>query len=265
MRLLLFFTVFVCKGIFAQPINLVPNPSFEFFNNCPISEINNYYNGLDQICLAYPWFQPYYPNDISWSSGCGGSSSDFFHSCAGIIPDIAWREDFQLPNKGVAFAGFSLINLWSPNDYREYIEVPILSSLKRKRYCVSWYNNLGGDSYAINRIGAFFSKDTLFQVGFWNPIYLDPQVENLAIVTDTQNWVPFHQIFTAEGGERFMTIGNFRLGNLTDSTIINPQFTTNYYYFDDFGVYELPEISAGLGGEIDTLGENVPLSVPEIS
>ena len=32
-----------------------------------------------------------------------------------------------------------------------------------------------------------------------------------------------------------------------------------YYYFDDFGVYELPEISAGLGGEIDTLGENVGL------
>ena len=56
-----------------------------------------------------------------------------------------------------------------------------------------------------------------------------------------------------------MTISNFREGDLIESIIVDTTLLWPYYYFDDFGVYELPEISAGLGGEIDTLGENVSL------
>jgi hypothetical protein len=132
--------------------------------------------------------------------------------------------------------------------------------LKKKKYCVSWYANLSGISgIGANRVGAYFSKDSVFQYGHWQQIPAIPQIENLAIVTDTLNWLPFHQIFTAEGGERYMTIGNFREAALIDSIVVNPSLRWPYYYFDDFGVYELPEISAGLGGEIDTLGENVNL------
>lgn len=242
----------------SQPINLIPNPSFENFNNCPISETNPYYSGLNQICLATPWFQPFQPNDSS--SMCGGSSSDFFHKCSGNIPIIPYKQDFQNPKNGSGFSGISIVNPWNPNDYREYLEVSLSEILKRKNYCVSWYSNLSGDSgQSVNRIGAYFSKDTIIQLGFWDPIYVIPQVENLAIVTDTHNWIPFHQSFIAEGGERFFTFGNFRDGNLIDSIVVNNDLTYVYYYYDDFGVYELPEISAGLGGEIDTLGENVGL------
>ena len=143
----------------------------------------------------------------------------------------------------------------------EYLEVELLQSLvKNKKYCAKWVSNLADVSMAAhNRVGAHFSKDTLFQFGSWERIPVIPQIENSAMVTDTQNWIPFHQSFIAEGGERFMTVGNFYPKANVEYQILSNLSAWAYYYFDDFGVYELPEISAGLGGEIDTLGESVSL------
>ena len=58
--LLLIITVSTQLSSFSQ-INLVPNPSFEEFTSCPNISYNNII-GLDQICNAYPWFQPNSPN-----------------------------------------------------------------------------------------------------------------------------------------------------------------------------------------------------------
>jgi hypothetical protein len=241
----------------AQPVNLVPNPGFDTFSTCPYYPESPEFSGAQQICFASPWFQPLDP--VSPENYCGGSS-DFYHSCAGNIPIVWSGTDYQLPYKGNGFAGISLFSPSVPVEVRESMEVPLIETLKRKRYCVSWYVNLAGISgRGANGIGAYFSQDTVFQTGFWERILVTPQVENLAIVTDTQNWVPFHQSFLAQGGERFMTISNFKDGDLIESIILKPEDGWPYYYFDDFGVYELPEISAGLGGEIDTLGENVGL------
>jgi hypothetical protein len=241
-------------------VNLVPNSGFEVYDTCPFYASNPILSGGNSICKATLWFQPHLPNETPSTFGCGGSSSDFFHSCAGLIPYILNNESYQFPSKGNGFAGIAFFFPSLPNEGREYIEISLSSALNKKKYCVSWYSNLSETSgIGANKVGAHFSKDTVFQSGSWERIPVIPQIENLAIVTDTQNWVPFHQIFTAEGGERFMTIGNFRQIDLITSTVVNQALLWPYYYFDDFGVYELPEISAGLGGEIDTLGENVGL------
>ncbi|MBU3659101.1 MAG: T9SS type A sorting domain-containing protein [Flavobacteriales bacterium] len=239
--------------------NLVPNPSFEQYDTCPYFP-NPSAIGLEQICKSVPWFQPNEPNATP-SSGCGNSSSDFFHSCSGQIPNVLYT-DFQFPNFGNGFSGIATYDaLWIPEEAREYLEIKLIENLKNHKYCVSWYANLSSISrFGSNHVGALFTKDTVFQYGFWEIIPTIPQIENLAIVTDTQNWVPFHQTFTAEGGEKYMTVGNFRVKSLIET---GPVRANNnrwvYYYFDDFGVYELPEISAGMGGEIDTLGESVSL------
>jgi hypothetical protein len=243
----------------AQPINLVPNPGFEYFSSCPYY-LNTVNSGAEQICLATPWFQPLSPTPFyTPETGCGGSS-DFWHVCSGNIPKIWAGFDYQFPYKGNGFAGIALFSPSIPVEARESLEVPLIEPLKRKHYCVSWASNLAGISgRGANRVGAYFSLDTVFQSGQFDRIPVVPQIENLAIVTDTQNWVPFHQSFLAQGGERFMTFSNFRDGDLIESIIVDSTLHWPYYYFDDFGVYELPEISAGLGGEVDTLGENVPL------
>jgi hypothetical protein len=254
--LLLILSVVLDFSYFSQ-INLVPNPGFEIFDTCPNIVINEY-SGLSQICFASPWFQPNYPNDTSGI--CGRSISEYFHSCAEEIPYVLGG--FQFPNNGSGFS--AIVTLW-PNINEdialEYLEIKLNEYLKNdKRYCVSWYSNLADVSMAAhNRVGAHFSTDTLFQFGSWDRIPVIPQIENSAMVTDTQKWVPFHQSFIAEGGERFMTVGNFYSKANVEYQILSNLSAWAYYYFDDFGVYELPEISAGLGGEIDTLGENVSL------
>ena len=256
-KLLLFLISFNWLCI-AQPINLVPNPGFEDFSSCPYFEESPNYSGANAICLATPWFQPLNPAPAE--NGCGESSSDFYNVCAGILPKGIYGLGYQYPNNGGGYSGISLFNPFNTIEAREYIEVSLTESLKRKKYCVSWVTNLANISgRGANRVGAYFSQDTIFQTGFWHRIPVNPQIENLAIVTDTQNWVPFHQSFYAQGGERFMTIGNFREGDFIESIIIGLEEGWPYYLFDDFGVYELPEISAGLGGEIDTLGENLNL------
>ena len=259
----LFFIIFNWLCI-AQPINLVPNPGFEDFSSCPYYPTDPLFSGAGQICWATPWFQPLNPASVD--DGCGDSSSDFYHMCAGTLPKGIYGIGYQYPKSGEGFCGISLFSPSIPIEAREYIEVSLTSSLQRKKYCVSWEANLADISgRGANGVGAYFSVDTVFQptnqntLNTWLKIPLVPQIENLAIVVDTHNWVPFHQSFLAQGGERFMTIGNFRDGDLIESIIVDTTLHWPYYYFDDFGVYELPEISAGLGGEIDTLGEFVGL------
>ena len=255
----LFFIIFNWLCI-AQPINLVPNPGFEYFSSCPYYEPSPYYSGANAICLASPWFQPLEPNIPFSDFNCGESSSDFYHTCAGRIPKMMFDEGYQFPNSGNGFTGIAMFNPIFPNESREYIEIAFLYPLTQKKHCVFWSTNFANISgIGTNRIGAYFSEDTVFQYGFWERIPVNPQIENLAIVTDTQNWIPFRQIFNAMGGERFMTFGNFREIDHIELIVVDSTTGTPYYYFDDFGVYELPEISAGLGGEIDTLGENVGL------
>ncbi len=243
-------------------LNLVTNPGFEIYDTCPFYASNPILSGGNSICKATPWFQPNLPNETQSTFGCGGSSSDFYHNCAGYIPVVWSGFDYQFPHNGEGFCGINLGGPPPPNEGREYIEIMLANTLiSNKKYCVSWSSNLSSVSkFGSNKAGAYFSKDTVFQIGFdYNRIPVIPQVENMAIIMDTQNWVPFHQIFTADGGERFMTVGNFRENSMIETQILYPNNTWSYYYFDDFGVYELPEISAGLGGEIDTLGENVSL------
>jgi hypothetical protein len=241
-------------------VNLVPNPGFEMYDTCPNISFNSFI-GLDQICKATPWFQPYNPNESPSSSGCGGSSTDFYHQCADELPFFMNDFCFQFPNTGSGFSG--IVPLWMNNDnYREYLEVKLINELKiNKNYCVSWYSNMGEISrFGCNNIGALFTQDSVFQINPWERIIRNTIIENNEILTDTLNWNLFYKEFKASGGEQFMTVGNFRPDNenLVTSTL-NTNSAWAYYLFDDFGVYELPEISAGLGGEIYTLGEHVSL------
>jgi len=163
----------------------------------------------------------------------------------------------------LGYAGIATYKYSSNDLWREYLEVKLNNILlPNKKYCVSWYASLTDFSrLGCNRVGAYFSYDTLFQIGsYYDYIPVIPYVENLEIVTDTANWILFKQIYTAQGFERFMTVGNFRKGEDTDiSEVINPNGVWTGYYFDDFGVFELPEIDAGMDDTISMYGGSVQL------
>ncbi len=57
---------------------------------------------------------------------------------------------------------------------------------------------------------------------------------------DSVNWGPISRVYTATGGERFLTLGNFHNDATTDTSRMNPGIYNNSYYFiDDVSVVEM--------------------------
>ena len=207
----------------ANSQNIVPNFSFEDTIACP--------GGWGGINEAIGWFQPCICT----------SSSDYFNLCdsAGFVGIPNNSFGFQYPQEGVAYAGIVMFDLTGIN-YREFIEIKLSDTLvQNDKYCVNFYVSLANESkYAIKTIGCLFTPDT-FQTNSLNQeIFLIPQIENIdSIITDTMNWVLISGEFTASGGERFLTIGNFR--NDSNTSIMQIQsggFSASYYYIDDVSV-----------------------------
>lgn len=215
----------VCK---AQINNLVPNQSFENYLTCP--------DNHSQIILAEPWFVPTL-NLIS---------SDYFNTCnQDFVVDIPSNfTGYQLPQNGNAYSGIFCycLDACVPNEnYREYIEVKLISPLSEgKKYCMNMYVSLADSSaYAINKLGAYFSIDSVLA----NDNYVLPLLPQVSsdtnIIRDTSDWVLIEGNYTAIGGEQFLTIGNFNDDVNTEFVLVDSSKTGlwTYYYFDNITVY----------------------------
>ncbi len=234
--------------------NLVPNCSFETYSICP--------GGGGSINYAIPWFQP----------NLAGGSSDFYHVCGcpifGCPPNSA---GFQFPRSGGGMIGINLfhdtLSTWKDWD-REYIEVGLTDSLKpSKKYCVRYYTNKGNWSmWAIKNIQAVLTNDSLIynDINYGYIAGVTPVMEANSIITDTLNWISVETIYTANGGERYLTIGNFSPGNTVNYQQVLPYSavpnTLGYYLIDDVSVYEQPEVFAG-NDTLLALGDSVQLGI----
>jgi len=201
--------------------NLVLNPSLEDTVVCPY--------GLDQLVYAKNWYRP------------TAGTSDYFNSCSSN-PWVSVPQNLfgtQLARTGNAYAGMLTYDNNSSNK-REYVAVRLSDSLKQSRtYCVEFYVSLPDSIYMnSNTIGVYFSDSFYINIGTNLPFI--PQVENPITndLNNKQNWIKVSGNFTASGGERFLTIGNFRDDNNTDTTCLNWAWCgISYYYIDDVSVY----------------------------
>ena len=203
--------------------DIVANPSFEYFTQCPDNQ--------SQISRAYPW------------SDClgGNGSSDYYNTCTNLI----WMLQFlnmQHPRTGDGEAAFYMYGTGLNHDYREYIMGTLTDSLKHnKRYCGEFYTSLINNSMtAVENMGMYFSVDTV--LGFHNGhgLYtLQPQIENHnGIITDTINWVRVYGTFISSGREKYLTIGNFTDNIHTNFQNLSGAAIPAYYYIDDVSVCE---------------------------
>jgi len=227
-----FFTfLFACLLITTKSQNLVPNYSFEYKTQCP--------DNPGQIGYAYPWYSP--------TMG----STDYFHSC-GIsgyvgVPSNVWGYQFARTGNGYAEIG---VYGSSTSSIREYIQVQLSDTLVAgNQYCIKFHINHAGSSafttsytpIAITEIGLLFSTNPIITTNTL-PLSYSPQIVSPAGVylNDTTQWVEISGIYTASGGERFITIGNFKDDISTDTiTVANPGFDPQgYYYVDDVSVID---------------------------
>lgn len=240
------------NNVFSQ-INLVPNPSFEIYDTCPNSSMYGH------ICRAIPWFQPYYPEPIN----CGGSSN-YFHICDGSVPNTG--NGYQYPRTGDGLTHLIIYVPNTMNNGREYMEVELINSLMPdKKYCAFFYTVYTIATYSqlsCDCLGISFSTDTLRQYGSYDMINSPSHIKSQTIITDTVNWQLIKGVYTAGGGEKFMTVGCFlpyiQVNHICYSTPSNCVYSA--YFFDDFGVYELPVIEAGNNDSICTIGGSVQLN-----
>ena len=224
--------LFLCLSLVAaKSQNLVPNPSFETIDTCPYFD--------NQIYFASPWFQPC----IIQGNTTISSSSDLYSTCSSSqgygIPENGLS--FQYAKSGNGYAGIALYS--SGVNCSEYIEVKLISPLTQNRkYCVEFYVSFAATNFVVSNIGAYFSHDSLLNNSPYNAIdNVIPQIENPTtnMLSDTLNWMLVSGNFIANGGEEYMTIGNFHLNSLSNVQAFSViSFPWAYYFVDDLSVVD---------------------------
>jgi len=250
MRKLILIILFIITQGITSGQNLVPNPSFEEYSECPFQ------NG--QLPFALPWFTDLY-HFGPLPSGINGSSSEYFNMCDSTTGGTAHIYLIQKPRTGYGMAAFGT--------YYEYIEVILTKPLKsNKTYCISYYVSLFGLSrFACDALCACFTNDSLLNTDSNIPrLICGNRVCNETgnIIKDTINWVKVNMDYNAIGGEQFITIGNFKApSEINEEDTGHPGGWSTYYFIDDVAVYECdtPVYPANVPDQSPCKGETVAL------
>ena len=222
--------------------NLISNPSFEKYRRCP-----DKINPVGVLKIVNAWFQP--------TSG----SADYYNVCGSVecfVPNN--KLGIQQPRTGDGYCGIYC----SKDNYREYLQTQLEQPLKAgHRYRLSFFVSLSEYSTGgVATIGGLLSKERLSdttrailmkktvrpitsRISQTTSVYYQPQVMNSADrpLMDTQGWMEITGDFVAEGGETFLTIGNFlsaaSSGYTDDTLLLTYLLPGSYYYIDDVKLY----------------------------
>ncbi|MCR9103399.1 MAG: hypothetical protein NXI25_25870, partial [bacterium] len=226
--------------------NLVINPSFEEYLDCPTGvDLTGTHTGMDLV--------------VGWTTPT--VSSDYYHVCgdewAGVPANIGFG--FQYPRSGDAYAGIYLqCVVCIPSNAGEYLQGSLGAPLKKdSTYLVEIYLSLQeGRAQATSEFGILFT-DTLFTVEMDSfdysskrLVHLTPDLSNAPdfFITDYEAWTPLRWLYKARGGEQFFTMGSFATDE--EANVIqlgSVGINATYYYIDDARVEPLSASIADLG------------------
>lgn len=236
-RLALIGFVLFCFVLKNKAQNLVPNPSFEIYNNCT--------NIL--ISSATDWCP----------TQNGGGNSGYLHPCHSDTYSQAPRQyldacfkSYQTVRTGIAYAEFGIYTQSSAQQESSHPQVKLIDTLKAgKIYCVTYYVSMWNNAvYSIDKLGALLTPTPFPCFVAGNPTVAivgqyTPQVVSTPGIAyeDTMNWMEVSGSFTAVGNEAYLTLGDFFFHN---QHYIKLSYPTNCnglaeYYIDDVSVEEV--------------------------
>jgi OmpA-OmpF porin, OOP family len=174
----LFFIVLICTYVKSTAQNLVPNPSFELYNSCPLTpffstSVQNWVSPINQVI-----------------------SFQYFNTCAnpsiyGGVPINALGN--EMPYSGNAYIAIAL-GTTTTFESRYYTGVKLVNTLSlNKFYKVSLMYSCSDTQYYANRnFGVLFTNSI---VQFNNPfpgisaiLPYTPQLENIEFLDNRNGW-----------------------------------------------------------------------------
>lgn len=206
--------------------NLVPNPSFE--------STDKKVKRLGSIGNSTGWTSP------------TGVRADLFVSSK--VPDVSVplnKYGTEEAKDGSNYAGIVAFS-YGAKVPRSYIMTKLDAPMKKgMRYCVKFNVSLSEASkYASNNIGAKFDKkpkgtdSKVSIIADDEPLLLHFN-NDMKIMSARYNWTEICGVYTAEGGEKYITIGNFMSDEDTkyekmkkDKDVKVAQVIAAYYYVD---------------------------------
>ena len=220
MKKFIYYTLFqiITTTTFSQ-VNLVPNPSFEDLDECPTQ--------FNQLTCLNNWSYPVWGLGRFGFNSC---TSDWQYSTPSNL------EGYQNPLTG---DGYGFICIWGINGLgNSMFQNELDSTLDAGvTYYAEFYLSLADSQYnACNNVGMYFSSNAVTTINGL-PYNVTPQISNDPIqnpLTSKTNWMKVSGYFTAQGGEKFITIGNFIPDELSDTTFVPGGCCWGAgYYFDD--------------------------------
>jgi outer membrane protein OmpA-like peptidoglycan-associated protein len=222
----LFLFIFLYYTAYSQATNLVENGSFE--------TVKGKVKGLGSLDATVDW------------KNVTSTKADLFvkENKLPIVLTSGNNYGREEPKDGDNYAG---LVVYSPKDKiaRNYITSPLTQPmLKGKKYCVNMYISLAeGSKFATNNLGINFHKKQPKQDD--NKTIIDKTSilhSNSKIVSATYGWEKVCGTYIAEGGEEFITIGNF---TATEKTKTEKAIKLKDYkgVLSDFAYYYVDNIS----------------------
>ena len=219
--------------------NLVKNPSFEEYVNCP-KRLGNF------------------NDDVKFWSVPTIGSTDYFNECSTTMGAPKNFNGSQAADFGKGYAG---LYLYAPGDYREYLQAELTETLvKGEKYRISFYISLAERSdFAIKEFGVLFSKHRL-EVPIKKElskkhIYQQPdydynffEISYSKFYSDTQDWILVHSEFVAKGTEEYMILGNFKKNVRTRMFKTKRNAKQGAYYYIDRVLLEAVKKSVAVSG-----------------
>lgn len=251
--LLLIFTSFC---FLASSQNLVPNHSFENYDTSYTATIFPYFNhtfeALNEWRTEWDMFNT--PDLFFEESYIFFQDIPLFDLVTQFY-EIELGENyassptnyagFQYPRTGSNYIGIRtetpiVLNTngtFSNNPYFEYIQIGLNDTLEAgKSYQVSFYVSAAENNILENNtLGVLLSEESEFNFG---TLPVDPDIVVNDSLTSSEEWVEIKGNYIAEGGEKFLSIGNLNLVTVADTFILEGLFNSIYYYIDDVSVFE---------------------------
>lgn len=235
--LLLILTAVTTIAATAQ--NLVNNPSFEDTIMCP--------NFVSQIDYATGWSTTNFTPDYYNACNNNGSINP------GMVGVPNNARGYQPARTGNAYAGI-VTYYTAQTNYREVFQSQLLQPLQPGvTYQVGMWIVLNEDNAQLavdGGIGIYISNSPIntSQLFSYVPQIMNP---NGNVLNDSLNWTLISGLYTATGGETYITIGGFIPDNAL--TIINRGGTYPFTSYAIEDVYVQQNLSTGMTEDLGSL------------